>query len=542
MYAPEDSSALFSEMIGVFGPEVLHLKYIDASKINTSKVVNMSFMFASNSYSHLSQLDVSKFNTSNVKDMSGLFYGLNNISNLDINHFNTNKVLNMSNMFKYTEKLENLNVSKWDTSNVTNMSNMFDESGIIRLEGVNNWDTHNVTNLSYMFNYATRLIDLDLNNWNTNKVTSLDYTFYSMDNLRSLNIQSWNTDDVETAENMFFFYNSKKLKHFAFGNKFTLIKNIDNLLLPLKPHDYGDLYTEKWKREDNTLGAYTVEELTKEYRTNPDKIAGVWVREKSFNGYDLIFETGTFENFNPIKVEVGTNIDLPTPTILKPNHSFIGWSKTLNGELIKDTTNLGQKNETVTLYAKWNKIQNEDSANLKPIHPKDDESEINIHNNNKLSIIPPTVEKPEYTGTLSTNTPVDDNGELILPPTYNKEEYTKPISTNTPIDNDENLILPPVVDILEYKNTVVNDLQKDNEEKVKQSVTDKPISNNSDSVYNHQEVEKTNAIPIDKVEKKSENEQVVQKQNLPKTNTLNSITYILELLLSTIGFKRNKQE
>ena len=28
----------------------------------------------------------------------------------------------------------------------------------------------------------------------------------------------------------------------------------------------------------------------------------------------------------------------------------------------------------------------------------------------------PVNEKPEYTGTLSTNTPVDDKGELVLPP------------------------------------------------------------------------------------------------------------------------------
>ena len=165
-----------------------------------------------------------------------------------------------------------------------------------------------------------------------------------------------------------------------------------------------------------------------------------------------------------------------------------------------------------------------------------------IYENGKL-IFPPIVEIPEYTETLSKKPPVDTNGDLILPPTYNKEEYTQPISTNTPIDSDGNLILSPVVDVPEYKNKVVNTLEKDNKEKVIQYVIDKPISKNFDTVYNKQDVKKSDSDSyINKVEKNIENDKVVQKQNLPKTNALNSTTYILGLLLSTIGFKRNKQE
>ena len=96
-------------------------------------------------------------------------------------------------------------------------------------------------------------------------------------------------------------------------------------------------------------------------------------------------------------------------------------------------------------------------------------------------------EKSEYTGPLSTNTPVDDKGELVLPPVINelpeykggtnpadapinekpeynggvnsieppvneKPEYTSPLSTNTPVDDNGKLVLPPIVDKLpEYK-------------------------------------------------------------------------------------------
>ena len=80
----------------------------------------------------------------------------------------------------------------------------------------------------------------------------------------------------------------------------------------------------------------------------------------------------------------------------------------------------------------------------------------------------PVTEKPEYTGTLSTNTPIDDNGNLILPPVVekpefngsvnsteppveNKPEYKEPVSTNTPVDENGNSILPPIVEKPEYK-------------------------------------------------------------------------------------------
>ena len=86
----------------------------------------------------------------------------------------------------------------------------------------------------------------------------------------------------------------------------------------------------------------------------------------------------------------------------------------------------------------------------------------------------PILEVPEYTGPLSTNTPIDEDGNLILPPVVDelpefnggvnpieppieeKPEYTDPISTNTPVDEDGNLILPPVVDELpEFKRAVL---------------------------------------------------------------------------------------
>ena len=85
------------------------------------------------------------------------------------------------------------------------------------------------------------------------------------------------------------------------------------------------------------------------------------------------------------------------------------------------------------------------------------------------SIEPPVEENLEYTGTLLTNTPIDENGNSILPPIVEKPEfnggvnsieppieekpeYTSPLSTNTPVNENENPILPSVIeDLPEYK-------------------------------------------------------------------------------------------
>ena len=205
---------------------------------------------------------------------------------------------------------------------------------------------------------------------------------------------------------------------------------------------------------------------------------------------------------------------------------------------ISDTTNLGQTNETITLYAKWGKIQTEDNSKpttITPLLSKDKDDENKINNESTSPIRPSIVEKPEYNEILSTNTPVNDNGELILPPTHNKEEYTQPIFTNTPVDKDGNLILPPIVEIPEYKDDIVNEPQKDTKEPQQSQNNNKQILT---EIY-HQSDKKQDVIN-NNIE--AYNNKVVQKQALPKTNALNSSVYMLGLLLSAIGLKHNKKD
>ena len=155
----------------------------------------------------------------------------------------------------------------------------------------------------------------------------------------------------------------------------------------------------------------------------------------------------------------------------------------------------------------------------------------------------PVLEVPEYTGPLSTNTPVDDNGNLILPPIVNdlpeykgganpvdapineKPEYTGPISTNTPVDDNGNLILPPVVDELPEFNGVVVPLDP--------PVVEIPEYNGDLTPPKLPVVE----TPKEEPAKPTENKPVEpeKEKELPNTNSTSVLSSLVSSVIGTLG-------
>ena len=209
VYAPENSSYLFSRNNG-FKTLQIDLNYIDASKIDTSKVEDMSFMFEG--LNKLKELDVSKWNTSKVENLSGIFQNTNSLTSLDVSKWNTSKVRNMRGVFYDSSNLENIDVSNWDTSNVENMSWMF--SGLRKIQSLNvdNWNTSKVKDMSYMFytTYASPLKTLNVSNWNTSKVTNMSHMFASS-SVENLDVSKWDTSNVEDMSGLFQVLNVKEL-------------------------------------------------------------------------------------------------------------------------------------------------------------------------------------------------------------------------------------------------------------------------------------------------------------------------------------------
>ena len=136
------------------------------------------------------------------KDSSEMFLNMSDTNSLDLSHFDTSRVTNMSYMFAYSG-INSLNLSNFDTSKVTNMCSMFNE--MYRLTSINlsSFDTSQVTDMTFMFSSVYYLKFLDLSNFDTSKVTSMTGMFHDMTYLTSLDISNFDTSNVEYMGDMF---------------------------------------------------------------------------------------------------------------------------------------------------------------------------------------------------------------------------------------------------------------------------------------------------------------------------------------------------
>jgi len=110
------------------------------------------------------------------------FYELKNAGNIDVSKLDTSNVKNMKYMFYSagynTNNFEIIGLEKWDVSNVTDMARMFYQSGyesiIWNIGNLASWNTSNVTDMHAMFSSAGNSANyfLDLSDWNVNLVTN----------------------------------------------------------------------------------------------------------------------------------------------------------------------------------------------------------------------------------------------------------------------------------------------------------------------------------------------------------------------------------
>ena len=119
---------------------------LDVSNLDTSKVTDMSYMFAGSTATTITGLN--KLDTSNVTNMFNMFYK-SSATDLDLSTFNTSKVTTMSGMFSGSKAIS-INLSSFNTSLVEDMSDMFYESKATVLD-LSSFDTSNVSDISNMF-------------------------------------------------------------------------------------------------------------------------------------------------------------------------------------------------------------------------------------------------------------------------------------------------------------------------------------------------------------------------------------------------------
>ena len=216
VFAPKDSSWLFSLCNPKQKELLTQLQYIEVEKIDTAFVENMYHLFYQSK--GLTYLDIQNWDTSNVRNMEWVFCEASGLQTLNLNNWNTSKVTTMYGMFNGCSDLIHLYVNNWDTSNVRSMSTMFWKVGLTTLD-VSNWDTSNVMRMKGMFWDAKNLKTLSIDNWDTSNVVDMSFMFYGTTSLTFLNIINWNISNVLDMSYMFAYSNIQKLNLNKLTNK-----------------------------------------------------------------------------------------------------------------------------------------------------------------------------------------------------------------------------------------------------------------------------------------------------------------------------------
>lgn len=153
------------------------------SNWNTSKVTNMSKMFAKSQFNK----DIGQWNVSKVTNMRGMFKSSK--FNGNIGNWNTSKVTNMSNIFANSQFTKD--ISQWDVSKVTNMKQMFKNS---KFDGdISQWDVSSVINMDKMFSQSK--FNSDISNWDVSRAKKMKDVFKESD--FKGDIGNWDTLESE---------------------------------------------------------------------------------------------------------------------------------------------------------------------------------------------------------------------------------------------------------------------------------------------------------------------------------------------------------
>lgn len=146
--------------------------------IGGTSLKTASFLFKK---CNLEKLILDDFITDNVISMQSMFENAC-IKHLDISKLNTSKVTDMSQMFKYfstDNTLSELNFSNFDTRAVSDMTAMFKCCGLERLD-LHSFDVSNVKHMEQMFAYNIATY-INLESFKLNENAHIEKIFFYID-------------------------------------------------------------------------------------------------------------------------------------------------------------------------------------------------------------------------------------------------------------------------------------------------------------------------------------------------------------------------
>ena len=244
-----------------------------------------------------------------------------------------------------------------DEMKPTNLSEWFRDFSACTEFDLAKLNTSNCTTFESLFWGCSSVQNVDVGHFDTSHVTSFRAMFYQCVSLESIDLSSFNTS---LATNMVSMLSScRVLKTVTFGENFDMdgVGITESTKMFGLQSPWGDGYTGKWIRADQSFGPYTVPELIEAYTPS---MAGVWVWEEIPTEYVLIFNagengTGSMPNVSASIVE---DFMLPVNQFVSFGYDFDHWDDGQGheydnkGVISADTYEAGQQ---VTLTANWKK-------------------------------------------------------------------------------------------------------------------------------------------------------------------------------------------
>ena len=201
------------------------LEEVDVSEWDTSRCVGMAGVFAG--CKKLKKIDVSKWNTSNAVHMESMFRTCENLKKIDVSKWDVSKVETFTYMFAFCSSLTELDLSGWNVSAAVSMDNMFLNCSALRSIGNTKWNIINVDTLDSLFQGCSSLTELDLSGWITSNVLEkMTYAFGDCTNLTTLNLANWNMTGMRYIH--FAFKNCTNLQTLNLS-KWTLREDVSTL-------------------------------------------------------------------------------------------------------------------------------------------------------------------------------------------------------------------------------------------------------------------------------------------------------------------------
>ena len=251
----------------------------------------------------------------------------------------------------------------WDLSVMTtNAYSVFCNCRSLRTFSVGSWIMPSVTNISYMFQNCSSLRELDLHNVGSLNMTDLYNAFYNCSSLERLDISAIGTANVTSCSGCFtgcVALNAVKFgPDWSFKCKPGSISQSYRPLLP-DPND-SSRYTNKWIKEDRSVGPYTALQLRDYVDWSPDN-AGWWVWE-SLVPY-MIYFSPPVEDTNRYggsmgnrEVYINSDNVLPLNTYYRPAYRFDHWvdefgKEYKDGDVVRAYAYDVEENDVITFTA-----------------------------------------------------------------------------------------------------------------------------------------------------------------------------------------------